>query len=79
MVFAQDGELKARFVFDMPRLMRGDYSITVSCAQGTQDDFRQHHWIHDAVNFSSHTTSVAGGLIGIAMQQISMDISEMKV
>lgn len=79
LVFFRDGELKARFVFDMPRLMRGDYSITVSCAQGTQDDFKQHHWIHDAVNFSSHTTSVAGGLIGIAMQQISMDISDMKV
>ncbi len=79
LVFSAGEVLKARFVFDMPRLMRGDYSITVSCAQGSQDDFRQHHWIHDAVNFSSHTTSVAGGLIGIAMQQISMDISEVKV
>lgn len=77
-VFSQGDELTARFVFEMPRLMRGDYSITVSCAQGSQEDFTQHHWIHDAVNFSSHTTSVAGGLIGVAMQEVCMDISEAK-
>lgn len=64
----------ARFIFYMPRLHVGDYSITVAFAQGTQDSFVQHHWIHDALHFVSQTSSVAGGLIGIPMQEISLEI-----
>lgn len=69
-------DLLARFVFDMPRLHVGDYSITVAFAQGTQESFVQHHWIHDALHFVSQTSSVAGGLVGIPMQEISMEISQ---
>lgn len=68
-------ELLARFVFAMPRLHIGDYTITVALAQGTQTSFIQHHWIHDALQFSSHTSSVAGGLVGLPMQEISLDIA----
>ena len=68
-------ELLARFVFAMPRLHVGDYTITVALAQGTQTSFIQHHWIHDALQFSSHTSSVAGGLVGLPMQEISLDIA----
>lgn len=67
-------ELLARFVFAMPRLHVGDYTITVALAQGTQTSFVQHHWIHDALQFSSHTSCVAGGLLGLPMQEIALDI-----
>lgn len=66
--------LVTRFVFDMPRLMVGDYAVTIAFAQGTQEAFVQHHWIHDALQFSSQTSSVAGGLIGVPMQHIDMQI-----
>jgi lipopolysaccharide transport system ATP-binding protein len=65
-------KIKALFDFRMPRLARGDYSITVAIADGTQDQHVQHHWIHDAVLFKSESTSVAGGLIGVPMSQIKL-------
>jgi lipopolysaccharide transport system ATP-binding protein len=64
--------LHARFVFEMPRLAKGDYSITVAIADGNQEDHVQHHWIHDALAFKSESTSVAAGLIGIPMQSIGL-------
>ena len=67
-------KIVAQFIFDMPRLMIGNYSITVAIASGTQQDFVQHHWIHDALHFTSQTTSVAGGLIGLPMQHIELKI-----
>lgn len=67
-------QLCARFTFEMPRLATGDYSITVAIADGTQQDHVQHHWIHDALLFKSASTSVAAGLIGIAMRHIEMSV-----
>jgi lipopolysaccharide transport system ATP-binding protein len=66
--------LVAEFVFQMPRLALGDYSITVSIADGTQDDHVQHHWIHDAMIFRSESTSVVGGCVGIPMNDIHLTI-----
>ncbi|MGE3347342.1 MAG: ABC transporter ATP-binding protein [Ramlibacter sp.] len=63
-----------RFVFDLPRLAVGTYHITVSVASGDQQDFAQHHWIHEAVTIVSQTSSVAGGLIGIPMSEVSLEI-----
>ena len=70
----ENHEAVTKFVFSMPRLQVGSYTITVALAAGTQSDFVQHHWIHDALEFASHTSSVAGGLLGIPMQEISLDV-----
>ena len=64
--------LEARFRFTMPLLPASDYTITLGFADGTQDDHLMHHWVHDALSFKSVTTSVAGGLVGIAMDEISL-------
>jgi lipopolysaccharide transport system ATP-binding protein len=69
-------ELQADFVFYMPLLPAGDYSITVAIANGTQDEHVQHHWIHDAVLFKSETSSVATGLIGIPMIDVQLQAME---
>lgn len=69
---AEGEHLEAEFEFRMPILPAGDYSITVAVAEGTQHQHVQHHWIHDAVMFKSHTSSVATGLVGIPMQRIAM-------
>ncbi len=68
-----DQSLTASFRFTMPILPVGDYSITVSLAEGTQQDHVQHHWIHDAVVFKSHSSSVSHGLVGIPMQDIRLE------
>ena len=70
--------LVADFSFVMPRLAVGDYSVTVAVANGTQEDHVQHQWIHDAVSFRSQSTSVAGGIIGVPMNNISLDIKSDK-
>lgn len=64
--------LTARFQFPMPLLPAGDYSIAVAVADGTQEDHRQHHWIHDALLFRSQCSAVAAGLVGIPMLEIEL-------
>ncbi len=65
-------DLCAEFVFYMPLLHTGDYSIAVAIANGTQDAHVQHHWIHDAILFKSEYSSVANGIIGIPMLDIKL-------
>jgi lipopolysaccharide transport system ATP-binding protein len=62
----------ARFHFDMPVLPRGDYSVNVAVATGTQEDHVQQHWIHDSLMFKSESSSVSTGLIGIPMRAIEL-------
>jgi lipopolysaccharide transport system ATP-binding protein len=68
----QGDELQADFVFNMPLLPSGEYSITIAIANGTQDVHEQHHWIHDAVLFKSESSSVTSGMIGIPMLKINL-------
>lgn len=68
----QGNELQADFVFYMPLLPTGEYSITIAIANGTQEIHEQHHWIHDAVLFKSESSSVASGLIGIPMLEVKL-------
>lgn len=64
---------RARFRFRMPMLPVGDYAITVALADGFQTDHVQHDWIHEALLFSSHSSSVTSGLVGIPMQNIVLE------
>jgi len=66
------GELQSDFVFYMPLLPSGEYSITVAIANGTQEIHEQHHWMHDAVMFKSESSSVSAGLIGIPMLEVKL-------
>lgn len=75
----KDNELQADFVFYMPLLPAGEYSITIAIANGTQETHTQHHWIHDAVLFKSESSSVVTGLVGIPMLQIKLKNLETKV
>lgn len=64
--------LEAIFEFRMPILPMGDYTVTVAIASGTQAEHVQHHWIHDAMAFRSHSTSACTGLVGIPMTRIEL-------
>ena len=56
--------LEAVFAFRMPILAPGDYSVAVAVAEGTQEEHVQHVWVHDALAFKSHSSSLATGLVG---------------
>jgi lipopolysaccharide transport system ATP-binding protein len=68
--------LEARFDFRMPILPPGDYTVTVAVADGTQEDHTQHHWIHDALKITSHSSSVSTGLVGIPIMGIRLALVE---
>lgn len=73
---ARDGDLlRAEFVFRMPILPPGDYTLSAAIADGTQEEHRHQHWIHDAIVIKSHASSSFRGLVGIPMEQISLEIA----
>jgi len=74
LIVAQEQRFEATFEFFMPILPTGEYTITVALAEGTQQDHVQHHWIHDALIFKSHSSSVSTGLVGIPMHTVRMEI-----
>jgi len=67
--------VEARFVFDMPLLPVGDYSINVAIAEGDQGQHVQHQWIYDALIFKSHASSVTHSLIGIPMREVAIGLT----
>lgn len=62
----------AKFRFPMPALPKGSYVIAVAVADGTQEEHVQHHWMHDALIFKSHSSQTVSGLMGIPMLDISL-------
>jgi lipopolysaccharide transport system ATP-binding protein len=74
LVISSSEKFEAEFEFRMPILPKGDYSITATLAEGTQQDHVQHHWIHDALLLKSHTSSVSTGLIGVPMNNIRLNV-----
>lgn len=61
----------AVFRFLMPIMKKGDYSVLVSTASGTQMEHVQHHWIYDALFFKSETDSLCCGLMGVPHAKIT--------
>jgi lipopolysaccharide transport system ATP-binding protein len=62
------------FMFRMPVMPAGDYAVTVSTAEGTQQEHIQHHYIHEALMFKVHSSSVRFGLIGVPMKEIRIHL-----
>lgn len=65
-------EIEARFSFRMPLMPKGDYSICVAIADGTQEEHIQHQWMNDVLMFKIETSSVCHGLIGVPMNNIEI-------
>lgn len=72
LIISSGEKFEAEFEFRMPILPKGDYSITVALAEGTQQDHIQHQWMHDALLLKSHSSSVSTGLIGVPMNNIRL-------
>jgi lipopolysaccharide transport system ATP-binding protein len=66
--------LEADFVFDLPHLPNGDYSMTVAVADGELDDHVQHHWLHDAVIIHVQSAKRRYGLVGIPILSSRLNV-----
>ncbi len=63
------------FLFTMPILLRGMYTINVAIAEGIGDAHIQHHWIHDAVKLEAISGPVVHGLGSPLNMEITMEFS----
>lgn len=69
----RDGDmLVASFVFRLPLLPNGSYSMTVSIADGDPYNHVQHHWLHDAVLINVVSPRLRYGLVGIPFDAVDM-------
>lgn len=64
--------LEATFRFTLPMLPNGDYSMTVSIADGDPFANTQHSWLHDAVLIKVSSTKLRYGLVGIPFEEVTM-------
>jgi lipopolysaccharide transport system ATP-binding protein len=70
---AAEESFHARFSFVMPRLVPGDYFITVGVAEGTQEQHVIQHWMHEALRFAATGGTLSSGLIGIPMLDVTLE------
>ena len=75
-ILEKDTKVSAEFIFTIPILKKGKYSVTVSIANGdsTAHDILQ--WVNDAIIIGSECSSVGGGIAGIPMHSVNMTIEE---
>ncbi|MEZ8602571.1 ABC transporter ATP-binding protein [Vibrio splendidus] len=58
------------FNFKMPEFSPGTYSIAVAIASGTPQKHIQHHWVHEAVVFSSIADIDSGVMFTVPIEKI---------
>tara|TARA_B100000674_G_C37972562_1_gene977708 strand:+ start:3035 stop:4489 length:1455 start_codon:yes stop_codon:yes gene_type:complete len=65
-------EIEAIFIFTIPMLKPGKYSVTASVAEGTETDHRILHWINESIIIESRCDSIAAGIAGVTMHSIKV-------
>ncbi len=70
----ENGRVTAEFVFKLPFLPNGDYSVTVALADGEGVDHVQHHWIDEALLFRVTDSHLSRGLVGVEMHDILIKV-----
>ena len=74
-ILVEEGQyFAADFTFRMPIIERGEYTIGVAVAEGSQENHVQHQWRHEAILLQSVSSSVPTGLVGIPMKDISLRV-----
>jgi lipopolysaccharide transport system ATP-binding protein len=62
------------FVFRLPMLPNGQYTVTVSIADGTLHDHVQHHYLHDALVLTVASARVRWGLVGVQFDSVGLSV-----
>jgi lipopolysaccharide transport system ATP-binding protein len=79
-VSAEAGDaLEARFLFRMPILPSGTYTVGVAVAERENEEIVQHHWVYDALALESHASRAevlgghgVNGLVGVPMIEVRL-------
>jgi len=72
-LFKKGDIFSACFIFAMPLLTAGEYSITSSVAKGSLEEHNILHWQNDALILVSQCTSISAGIAGVPMQSITIE------
>lgn len=64
--------ITGEFVFRMPMLPNGSYSVMCSVAEGTLENNIQHHWLHEAIIIHVESSTVRWGLMGISFENVEL-------
>ena len=62
----------AEFIFTMPRLRSGKYSVDIAVAEGTQHEHVQHQWFFDGALVDVLTDGFVAGLMSLPMQSVTL-------
>ena len=68
--------MSAQFIFTMPMLPKGEYTISLSVAVGDQKNHKICHWLNDAILLQSTNTTINAGMAGIPMHSIRMKVND---
>ena len=74
--FVKGEIMAANFVFTMPLLAAGEYSVTSSIASGSLQQPNILHWVNDSLILVSQCTSISAGIAGVPMQSITLERME---
>jgi len=64
--------IEANFVFKLPMLPNGEYTIMASLADGNLQQNIQHHWMHEAAVINVTSSKVRWGLVGVEFAKVEM-------
>lgn len=67
--------LKSEYVFRLPMLPNGQYTVMASLADGDLHSHVQHHWLHDALILNVSSSEVRWGLVGVPFQDIKLEVT----
>lgn len=67
-------EVVGQFVFSLPMLPNGLYSVMASVADGDQFENVQHHYLHDALVLTVSSAEVRFGLVGIVFESVLLEV-----
>lgn len=64
--------IEGEFVFRLPMLPNGQYSVMASYADGDLNSHVQHHWLHDALIITVSSSRVRWGLVGVQFDRVGL-------
>jgi len=69
---AAGSTLEGEYVFRLPMLPNGQYSVMASLADGDLHANVQHHWLHDALILNVSSSKVRWGLVGVYFEKVEL-------
>lgn len=70
---ASGSEFESVYIFRLPMLPNGHYSVMASLADGDLYTNVQHHWLHDALIIQVQSSKVRWGLVGVHFEKVELN------